>query len=85
MPKEKIKKVLINACKTLQNDMIHKFTKYPIGKKEKEFQKKLALIYYHRLDEIGLIYSKHFGVTFNQAIKELEIEEDLNDLKELKR
>lgn len=37
---------------------------------------------YNRLDEIGLIYSHHKNISFNEAIEELCIDKDLQELKE---
>lgn len=72
MKSEKAKRILKRAYKKTEQNMnfysAHVFT---MGKKiftEKEYNINGSK---NRLDEIGLLYSELFGISFNDAMKEL--------------
>ncbi len=79
--KDKVKKVLFHAVDILKNNKAHLITQGHIPKTMQEVQTLRKHDFHGRFDEIGLLYSDIFNMSFNDAIRELNIEDEVKDVK----
>lgn len=78
---EKVKKILGDAYRHNKNN---KSQTILLPKKDKEYIDRMNFGIGQRLDEIGLLFSSFFGISFNNAIIELDVyTEEENELDEI--
>ncbi len=73
-------KIIKEAVKILINNYCFQKRTW-IPKKEKQWYREFSIGIYNRLDEIGLIYATLKKISFNEAIKELGIQDYLDEIK----
>ncbi len=75
--KQRIHNVFVHAVEVLKNNKAGLLMYGHVPKKLQECQKLRKAMFHARFDEIGMLYSDIFGISFNKAVFELNIREEL--------